>query len=369
MIRELVGMISITDPRISGKVIHNLVDIVFITICGVISGANSWDAIEEWGNIKYEWLKKYLELPNGIPSHDTFNRVFSIIKEKELAEIFIKWTEKIKGNFSLLEVIAIDGKTIRGSKGGNDFKSKVHLVSAWGTENSMVFGQVKVSDKSNEITAIPELLDKLKIKDSIITIDAMGTQKNIAEKIIKLEADYVLALKNNHKNMYEDVSFFFEEELKTNKEIFSVSSTLEKGHGRIEKRTCYVTNNIDWLSQKSEWSKLTTLIMIKSTREIKGEKSTETRFYISSLNKEASYLLDVVRKHWGIENSLHWCLDVGFNEDRSRIRAGNASENIAVVRKIALNLLKKENSFKGGIERKRNKAGWDEKYLEKVIFG
>ena len=301
-IETLKPLININDPRAKHKIRHNLQDILILTICAVISGANTWDEIEEWANTQYDWLKKYLELPNGIPSHDTLNRVFSLINEKELEKTFIQWASNMKVKYDL-EVIAIDGKTIRGSKNTNEIKSKIHLVSAWACENDLVLGQVKVLEKSNEITAIPELLNLLNIENTIVTIDAMGTQKKIAQKIVDLKADYILSLKKNHKNLYEDISYYFEEELKGASNSFNSYKTQEKSHGRLETRECYVCNDINWLENKEEWANFKTIIMIKSQREINGKCSSETRFYISSLNKSAEIHLNSIRKHWKIENS------------------------------------------------------------------
>jgi len=365
---KLDTLITITDPRQPNKIKRKLEDILITTICAVLSGANTWDDVIDWACTKQEWLEQYVEFENGLPSHDTFNRVFSMIDGKELEKLFIEWTNTIKENHPQ-EVIAIDGKTIRGSRYKGEKKSKIHLVSAWASENGLVLGQVKVSEKSNEITAIPELLNLLDIKNKVITIDAMGTQKNIAKEIKGLKGEYILSLKGNQKTLLEDVSYFFEEELKNNSSIFSFSQTIEKSHGRIETRKCYVSDEIDWISSKDEWLGLKSIIMIESTREIDGVKSTEKRYYISSLSKEFDMMLPRIRKHWGIENCLHWALDVSFKEDKSRIRSGNAAENLGLVRKICLNLLRKEKSFKGSLERKRKKAGWDNEYLEKILFG
>lgn len=365
---EFAKEIAIMDPRQSNKTVHKLEEILIIAICAVICGANTWNDIEVWANTKIDFLKKFLILENGIPSHDTFNRVFSLINEKDLSEIFTKWISHIQTD-SLNEIIAIDGKTVRGAKQTGESKSKIHLVSAWAVENSLVLGQVKVNEKSNEITAIPELLDMLEIKNKIITIDAMGTQKGIAKKIIERKADYLLALKNNHKNLFEDISYYFQEESKNKTSEFQYFKTLEKNHGRIETRECYVCKNIDWLENKNEWTGLKSIVMVRNTREIADKKTVELKYYLSSLSNEAEYVLNVARQHWGIENKLHWCLDVGFREDESRIRKGNAPENFAIVRKVALNKLKMETTTKAGIEGKRKKCGWDDNYLLKVLFG
>jgi predicted transposase YbfD/YdcC len=363
MEKDLVSYFSgLKDPRIERTKLHLLEDIIVIAIISVLCGAETWNEMEEFGKVKEPWLRTILKLPFGIPSHDTFNRVFSLLDHKSLEKCFIEWTNSF-ATITEKEVISIDGKTICGSR-DNKKNSVVHMVSAWAGENNIVLGQVKVDDKSNEITAIPELLDLLLLKGCIVTIDAMGCQKNIASAIIEQNADYILALKGNQGNLLEQTedSFRF-------LETQCISEEIDVGHGRVECRTCSVISDLSMIEKKEEWKNLTSLVRIESQRHIKstGKSENETRYYISSLPAIASLLNKSVRSHWGVENSLHWTLDVAFNEDNSRKRAGQAAQNFSVLNRIALNLLKKETSFKCGIKAKRLKAGWDNLYLFNVL--
>lgn len=361
---------NIEDPRIDRGKLHNLMDIIAIAICAVICGADTWEDIELFGEAKHEWLKQFLELPNGIPSHDTFGRVFSIISPVEFQRSFLNWIKAISESIER-EVVAIDGKTSRRSYDRGKGKGAIHMVSAWATANRVVLGQVKTEDKSNEITAIPELLDILALKGCIVTIDAMGCQKTISAGIIEKEADYVLALKGNQGTLHEDIKLFFEDAKETGfKGIrHDFHETIDGDHGRIETRRYYTISDIEWLEGKADWKGLKSIGMVESEREI-GEKVTkEIRYYISSLPGNAKQFGDAVRRHWGIENSLHWVLDVAFREDECRIRKGYAAENFAVLRHIALNLVRQEKSIKRGVKGKRLKAGWDNDYLGKILSG
>ena len=353
---------GIKDPRIDRTKAHLLEDIIVIAILSVLCGAETWDEMEEFGKSKVSWLRTFLKLPGGIPSHDTFNRVFSLLDPKELQECFIQWTSSV-ARLTQGEVISIDGKTICGSRDSNK-KSIVHMVSAWAGVNNIVLGQVKVDDKSNEITAIPELLNLLVLKGCIVTIDAMGCQKEIASAIISQEADYILALKGNQGNLLEQTedSFRF-------LTVKSVSEETDAGHGRVERRICSVVDDLSMIEQKEQWKNLQCLVRIDAERYMKstGKSEKETRFYISSLSADASLINQSVRSHWGVENSLHWILDVAFNEDNSRKREGHAAQNFSVLNRIALNLLKNEMTTKCGIKTKRLKAGWDNKYLQKIL--
>lgn len=345
------------DPRMDRCKKHNLVDIVAISICAVLCGADSWDEIEKFGNSKWKWLKTFLELPNGIPSHDTFNRLFSNLDPNVFEAAFGNWVASlmvaVKG-----EVVAIDGKTIRGAKVNG--KSPIHMVSAWACENSLVLGQVKVSEKSNEITAIPELLSKLVMEGCIVTIDAMGCQENIASDIKNANADYVLAVKGNQGSLYEEIQdefrFVGNPPQKT---------VIDFGHGRIETRKCTVLNRFEHISNPKKWAGLKSMVRMESTREFKKSGKTEnaTRYYISSLDADEKEFQKIIRNHWHVENKLHWVLDVSFGEDASRKRSGNASQNFSLITKIALNLAKNEKTCKLGVKSKRKLAGWDENYL------
>lgn len=350
---------TLPDPRIERTRRHNLSDILFITIAAVLSGCDDWNEIELYGETKEPWLRKYLELAGGIPSHDTFNRVFSLLEPDALRECFLSWIEQV-ARLTGGEVVSIDGKRLCGS-GEDGKRSIIHMVSAWSSANSLVLAQVKVDDKSNEITAIPTLLKVLELKGCIVTLDAMGCQKEIAEGIINKGADYILAVKGNQGFLLDDIKDAFSE----SKKIES-HTDLSQGHGRIEKRTCRVIKDTDWICRKEQWKGLKTLIEIRAERTIKatGEKrKEEVRYYISSLASDALSFNQLIRTHWGIENHLHWTLDVVFHEDQSQKRAGHAAENFALINRIALNLLKADKQSKISMKNKRHKAGWDNDYL------
>ncbi len=363
----------IEDPRSNHLIQHKLIDILVIAICATICGADGWEQIAECGKAKHEWFKQFLELPNGIPSPDTFARVFQMIKPKVFQKVFMQWVSSAVDRCGA-DLVNIDGKQLRGTrkkkKYQNDGQEGLRIVSAWAAHNRLVLGQVKTQEKSNEITAIPKLLELLELKGCIVTIDAMGCQREIVEQIVEKGADYVLSLKGNQGTLHKDIQEYFEWTTRTKfKDIeYDFSQTLEKGHGRIEARICYVTEDIEWLEQKEEWAGLKSIIMVETNREVIGSKPTvERRYFISSLEANAHQAMKAVRGHWKVENQLHWCLDVGFREDACRIRAGHSAENLAVLRHIALNLLKQEQSCKLGIASKRMKAGWDTRYLSKVL--
>ncbi len=362
------------DFRQEGKVHHKLIDIIFISIAAFIADCNTWIEVATFAEEREEWLRKCLELPYGIPSHDTLERVFENLNAKELAECFVKWTHDIMIN-TVGQVIAIDGKTLKRSFDLPLHKPVAHIVNAWTDMNKLVIGQIKTSDKSNEITAIPKLLDMLIIKDCIITTDALGTQKDIVKKIVSKKGDYVLALKGNHPMPYEDVKLYFEDNLKSNfKNIdptkIDTYKTLEKGHGRIEKRSYYIVTDIEWCSWKKDWDKLSSIGL--SINEITiGEKTTiEHRYYINSITLDAKLFARAVRNHWGVE-STHWILDTMFREDDSRARINNSAENMSLLRKIALNILKNEKVTvkKMSLNLKRKKAIMNIDFLEKILLG
>lgn len=352
---------GLNDPRLARRKRHLLTDIIILTIVAVLCGAESWDSIELFGKTKIDFLRLFLKLPNGIPSHDTINRVISMLNSRSFERIFTQWVQSLKDKGIDVELIAIDGKTVRGSKDTFHEKSAIHLINAWASQNQLVLGQCKSEGKSNEIESIPILLDLLDIKDSIITIDAMGTQRDIAKKIIKGEANYILALKANQKELLEETQSIFRVQTPD-----SISSVAEKGHGRIETRTCEVITNIEFLYGKEKWEGLKSIVRITSNRSINNKKTQEQRYYISSLNVNAEKFNSYIRHHWGVENNLHWTLDMTFNEDHQRKRNGMAAQNFSLINKIALNLLKKDNT-KGSLKAKRLKAGWDNQYLLKLI--
>jgi len=359
----------IKDHRHHNK-LHKLIDVIIIAICGVVAGADTYEQIENFGKNREQWLCKFLELPYGIPSHDTFDRIFEKMNPHEFQNSFKTWiasvAEQTKG-----QVVAIDGKTLRRSHNRAEDKKAIHMISAWASSNQVVLGQLKTEEKSNEIKAIPYLLRLLDLSDCIITIDAMGTQKKIAQAIMKLNSDYILALKENHKTLYDDTVRFFDnmESMKKEGYVFDESTTVNGGHGRIETRRNVTTSDIDWLYDKENWPGLQSLGMVESTRKANGETSYEKRYYISSLDCSAQLFGDSVRKHWGIENSVHWVLDIAFREDESRIRKGFGPENFAAIRHIALNLLKENKSFKGSMKSKRLNAAMNKQYLQDVVFG
>ena len=372
---QTVSLISIfselEDPRIDRTKRHSLTDIIAIAICAVVCGADSWVDVELFGKSRQEWLSGFLELPNSIPSHDTFGRVFSLLDAERFQSCFVQWVRSVS-EITEGQIVAIDGKTVRRSHDARAGRSAIHLVNAWASANRLVLGQVKVDDKSNEITAIPKLLRMLELSGCIVTIDAMGCQKEIAGTITERGANYVLSLKRNQGQLHDDVAEMFEYGRQT--DFADMDSdwfeTVEKGHGRVETRRCttlWSPEFISYLNEREQWSNLRSVAMVESERDICGQVSSQTRYYISSLSGDAERLLEAVRGHWGVENSVHWVLDVSFGEDASRVRKGNAAEVFAVLRRMALNMLKRENTLKVGIAAKRKKAGWDTQYLLKVL--
>jgi len=354
---------QVKDPRRDLLKLHQLNDILLISVLAVICGADTWKDIETFAISKEEFLNTFLELPNGIPKLDTYRRVFAAIDSQCFENCFIEWINSF-ASLNDKEVVAIDGKTIRGAK-SNGKKSPIHMVSAWASEQNIVLGQVKTQEKSNEITAIPELLNILSLENTVVTIDAMGCQKEIAKAIINKDADYILAVKENQKQLYQDI----QDEFKFGKNI--ISSTCEDlGHGRIETRVCSMVVDFQFINPINSWKNLITIIKIDSIREFKNsDKPTQiaTRYYISSLNDSTEYFQKAIRAHWAIENKLHWTLDVAFSEDASRKRIGNSAQNFSMITKMALNLLKNEKTAKQGVKGKRFKAALDNQYLIKVI--
>ena len=362
---------AIDDPRIDRTKLHKLIDILVISICATICGAETWEDFQLFGLAKQDWLETFLELPNGVPSHDTFRRVFARLDPRQFQQAFLDWVRSVT-KLTQGEVVAIDGKQLRRSQGRAAGKSAIAMVSAWAEENRLVLGQVRVDEKSNEITAIPELLRILEISGCIVTIDAMGCQTEIAEAIIIKQADYVLAVKGNQPSLLEDLREYFDwaRKDKFRQTQYTTSQTVDGDHGRVEVRRCYATDDCEWLRRKGEWKGLRSIAMVESERGVGGQgPSRERRYYISSLAADAKELNRVIRRHWSIENSLHWVLDIAFREDESRIRKGHGPENMTTLRHIALNLLKQDRSIKVGIKSKRKNAGWSEPYLLKILNG
>jgi predicted transposase YbfD/YdcC len=362
---------QVTDPRIERTKYHKLIDIIAIAICAVICGAENWVDIEVYGDSKLGWLKTFLELPNGIPSHDTFGRVFNKINAEEFQKAFSEWVMAVN-TIIQGQIINIDGKCLRGSSDRFLGKRAIYMVSAWASENEIVLGQRKVDEKSNEITAIPKLLKMLSIAGCIVTIDAIGTQTEIAQTIVDAQAQYVLSVKENQGHLFEDIVCLFAVDQAHDFQYASLdyAKTVNSGHGRIDIRECWSTSNPEYLKlirNSDHWAGLQSIAMVVNTRII-GEKETKhVRYYINSLPSDAKRILHVVRRHWAIENELHWVLDVAMNEDQNRVHKDQGPENMAVLRHVALNLLKQEKTAKGGIHAKQLQAAWNNDYLIKIL--
>ena len=362
---------TIDDPRIDRSKLHKLIDILVIAICATICGAEGWEDFELFGNCKLDWFKSFLELPHGIPSPDTFRRVFARLDPTQFQQAFLDWVRSVT-RLTDGEVVAIDGKQLRRSHDSATGKHAIAMVSAWAEENRLVLAQAKIAEKSSEITAIPELLRLLEISGCIVTTDALGCQTEIAAAIVAKQADYVLAVKGNQPHLFEDVVGYFDWALQEGlrQTRYTVDETVSGEHGRVEVRRCYATEDIEWLRRKAEWKGIRSIAMVESERSVGGqEPSRQRRYYISSLEADAGQLNRAIRGHWSIENALHWVLDIAFREDDSRIRKDHGPENMATLRHIALNLLKQDKSIKVGIKSKRKNAGWDERYLLKVLNG
>jgi len=368
---------DLADPRIDRTKEHDLIDVLIIAVCCLLCAGESFNDMEDFGKAKEEWFKGFLKLRHGIPSHDTFNRVFQALDPKQFLECFLRWTQSLREAIPQ-EVVALDGKALR--RAMNKSQTPRYIVSAWAESNGLVLGQLKVDEKSNEITAVPELLRVLELAGCIVTVDAMGCQKKIAKEIIEADADYVLALKGNQEKVHQEVKSFLDASLEQQKQqrpkgalvpkeaaALKSCETVQKDHGRIETRRYYQSDYLDWFADKDKWEGLRSVGMVESIRQIDGKSTLERRYYLSSLPVEVETFGRAVRGHWGVENKLHWVMDVCFREDQSRARQGYAAENLATLRRLALNLLKREKTKRRGIRGKQLNASWDHPYLLRLL--
>ena len=368
---------TLSDPRVDRTKDHDLIDVLIIAVCTLLCGGETFNDMEDFGQAKEEWFRTFLGLRNGIPSHDTFNRVFAALDPEQFLDCFLQWTQSLREAVAQ-EIVALDGKALR--RALNKDQSVKYVVSAWAENNNLVLGQVKVADKSNEITALPRLLRVLELSGCIVTIDAMGCQKKIAKEIVESDADFVLALKGNQETVHGEVKVFLNEtvaetqkprprgaKLSSAAANLATLETVEKDHGRLETRRYYQSTELAWFADLAQWEGLKSVGMVESIREIDGKATLERRYYLSSLPLNVELFARAVRGHWGVENKLHWVMDVCFREDHSRARAGYAAENLATLRRLALNLLKREKTKKRGIRGKQLNAGWDHAYLLRLL--
>jgi predicted transposase YbfD/YdcC len=368
---------GLTDPRLNRTKDHDLIDILVIAICTLLCAGETFNDMEDFGRAKQDWFKTFLGLRNGIPSHDTFNRVFAALDPKPFLDCFLCWTQSVRQAVPQ-EIVALDGKALR--RALDKDQSVQYIVSAWAESNGLVLGQLKVADKSNEITAVPELLRVLELSGCIVTLDAMGCQKKIAKEIMEADADYVLALKGNQEKVHEEVKSFLDAAVEEKQrqrprgalmpkeaQTLQAFETVEKDHGRLETRRYYQSDCLEWFADKGKWEGLASVGLVESVRQLDGKTTVERRYYLSSLKLGVEAFARAVRGHWGVENKLHWVLDVCFGEDQSRAREGYAAENLATLRRLALNLLKREKTKKRGIRGKMLNASWDQSYLLSLL--
>jgi len=361
----IVHFQDLPDPRVERTRDHRLIDLLVIAVCTLLCGGEGFNDMADFGEAKHDWLKTFLELPKGIPSHDTFNRLFAALDPESFLECFVRWTQSLRAAVSE-EIVALDGKALRRAlrAGG----SAPVLVSAWARENGLVLGQFQVRAKSNEITAVPELLRALELSGCIVTLDAMGCQKNIAQEIKEAAAEYVLALKGNHETVHEEVKSYLDDAITRGAKELVRHETVEKDHGRLETRTYYQSTALDWFEDRAQWEGLQSVGLVEARRQVgAGPVTVERRYYWSSLGLDAARFGRAVRGHWSVENQCHWLLDVQMGEDQSRARAGYAAQNLGTLRRLALNLLKREPTKKRGIKGKQKNAGWDHSYLLKLL--
>jgi predicted transposase YbfD/YdcC len=368
---------DLPDPRVQGRTDHDLIDVLIIAVCTLLCGGTGFDDMADFGRAKEAWFKTFLTLRHGIPSHDTFNRVFAALKPEAFLDCFLGWTQSLRQALTH-EIVALDGKALR--RAVRRGQSARYIVSAWAQSHGLVLGQLKVADKSNEITALPQLLRVLELAGCIVTIDAMGCQKAIAKEIIEADADYVLALKGNQETVHEEVKSYLDDALVQQAQIparkakvksipeLAYTQTVEKDHGRLEIRRYWQSGRLDWFADRAKWEGLRSVGVVESVRQVGSEEPTvERRYYLSSLAVDVERFAQAVRGHWSVENSLHWCLDVQMGEDQSRARTGHAAENLATLRRLALNLLKRDQTKKRGLKGKQLNAGWNQDYLLRLL--
>jgi predicted transposase YbfD/YdcC len=368
---------DLSDPRINRTKDHDLIDVLVIAICTLLCGGETFNDMEDFGLAKRDWFATFLSLRNGIPSHDTFNRVLAALDPRGFLDCFLGWTQSVRQAIPQ-EIVALDGKALR--RALNKDQSIQYVVSAWAENNGLVLGQWKVADKSNEITAVPQLLRVLELSGCIVTLDAMGCQKKIAQEIVEADADYVLALKGNQETVHDEVKTFLDETLAEKQArrlpgaklspaaaTLAAVETVEKDHGRLETRRYYQSDRLEWFADLEKWEGLQSVGLVESIREIGGKRTVERRYYLSSLPLDVQLFARAVRGHWGVENKVHWMMDVCFREDQSRARSGYAAENLATLRRLALNLLKREKTKKRGIKGKQLNASWNHAYLLQLL--
>lgn len=367
---------TLSDPRVVGRCEHDLGDVLVIALCCLLCGGDTFNDMEEFGQTRQAWFKTFLALRHGIPRHDTFNRVFAALKPEAFLDCFRRWTQSVRQTIAG-EIVAVDGKALRraGAKG----QSPRYIVNAWASANRLVLGQLKVADKSNEITAVPHLLRALELAGCIVTVDAMGCQKKIAQEIIEADADYVLALKGNQETAFDEVKRFLDDAVAqaatpappgsaVRRPQLEFVETVEKDHGRLEIRRYWLSADLDWFADRDKWAGLRTVGLVESVRqEGAAAPTTERRYYLNSLGPGVARFARAVRDHWGVENQVHWVLDVQMNEDQSRARTGHAPENLATLRRLALNLLRRDQTKSRGIKGKRLSAAWSHDYLLQLL--
>jgi predicted transposase YbfD/YdcC len=355
---------EVPDPRVRATVDHDLPDILTIALCTILCGGDSFYDMEEFGEVRLDWLKTFLRLRHGAPTHDTYNRVFQALDPERFGDCRARWTQSVRAVLGG-EVVALDGKTLRRALNKGDDPRVI--VSAWATESGLLLGQRKVRNKSNEITAVPELLRALQLAGCLVTADALHCQKNIAKEIKEADAEYVLALKGNQGTAFAEVKAFLDDALQRNEPHLVTLETTDKEHGRLEVRRYWQTEKLEWFADRAAWEGLQSVGVVEARRTVQGQESVERRYYLSSLKNDAAQFAKAVRGHWGVENRLHWVLDVVFGEDQSRARSGHAAENLAATRRRAVNLLRRDKTCQRSLKGKLLRAAIDPDYLKLIL--